>query len=100
VHHLVPDRDQVTRDAGLLERGQHLAESGLVVGDRLLDDRRVRSGGTLHEHRPPAADPVKQPGREHLTALGTDLQQLVLDRGRAGVDHQDRAHRPPAPGSR
>ena len=60
-------------------------------GDGLLDDQVGQARGAVDERRPGSTDPVDQPGGEDRALAVADLQQLVLDRRRAGVDDQDGA---------
>ena len=96
VHHPVPDGEQVE----VIEIG---AVRGELFGDQL--QRLADVGGPMitgvgvvadlmADLTPGLADLLDRAVREHLTGPGDD--QPILDRRRAGVDHQDRplrAHR-------
>jgi hypothetical protein len=64
-----------------------------VVGDLALLDQRF--GVRRPVGQPPGvlADPLHQPGRRHpVGSVVGQVEQLVLQRRRAGVEHQDGDH--------
>ena len=90
VHHPVPDRaDQRTGsqvEARLDEHLEHAAQPGAVIGNRPATLGFV-VGDAVGDDAVVLPDPLHQPGRGDGT--GVRLHQLVLDRRRPRIDHED-----------
>ena len=94
VHHPVPHRERrLGQPAGALERREHPVQRHGVVGDLPRLGQRLGAGGAVNEPALVLADPLHQPGRAHPLARAVrQVEELVLQRRRPGVEHEDGDH--------